>query len=129
MSSKLAFKFTIAVVCSALTILSIGAQQTKENLKTVFTPEDIIDKMTKTYAACKSYQDKGSVKTVFIRDKGERIIERPFTTAFIRPDQFRFEYKKKVDSYIKEKPCYIVWRKGSEVLNLVLCTTEYYRKE
>jgi len=92
------------------------ADQAKENQKTVLKPEDILAKMAKAYATCKSYQDTGTVKTVFIQTTGERIIEKPFTTAFVRPDQFRFEYKKKVDSYLKEKPCYIVWRKGSEVL-------------
>lgn len=117
MSSKTAFKLMIVSVCSALILLPTGVRgQAKENPKSGLTPEMIIAKMVKTYASCKSYQDNGTVKTVFVQANGERIIEKPFTTAFVRPDQFRFEYKVKVDSYIKEKPCYIVWRKGGEVL-------------
>ena len=37
---------------------------------------------------------------------------KPFRTAFVRPDQFRFEY----DDPTPEKP-YIVWSKGDDVRN------------
>ena len=118
MTTNIVFRFTMAAACCAQLLLSAKVQgQSKANQKPELTAEKIIHKMAETYAKCKSYQDTGIVKTVFIHSNGKkRIVEKPFTTAFVRPDQFRFEYKEKVDSYIKEKPCYIVWRKGSEVL-------------
>lgn len=58
------------------------------------TPKQILARMAKAYSECKSYSDTGLVKTVYISDNGrKRIVEKPFTTAFIRPDRFRFEYK------------------------------------
>jgi len=48
------------------------------------------------------------VKTVFIRTDRKRTVEKPFTTAFVRPDRFRFEYE------YKERR-YILWRKGNDV--------------
>ena len=57
------------------------------------SPEQILDRMAKAYADCKSYRDSGIVTTVFVEDAGKRTVEKPFTTAFVRPDMFRFEFK------------------------------------
>jgi len=65
--------------------------------------------MAKAYADCKTYRDSGVVKTLFIQNTGNRTVEKPFQTAFVRPDQFRFEYK---DEAARR---YIVWSKGQEV--------------
>jgi tetratricopeptide (TPR) repeat protein len=110
MFANIASKLTIVTLCAASALFAGEVQ------KPELTPEKIIAKMAETYAGCKSYRDAGNVKTVYISDKRTNISERPFSTAFVRPDQFRFEYKEKVDSYVKENPCYIVWRKGSEIL-------------
>jgi hypothetical protein len=56
-------------------------------------PFAILARMAKTYADCPSYEDSGIVTTVFIEERGNRTDERPFTTAFVRPDRFRFEYR------------------------------------
>ena len=57
------------------------------------SPKQILDRMAKAYADCKSYRDSGVVTTVFVKNTVKRTVERPFTTAFVRPDLFRFEYK------------------------------------
>jgi len=73
----------------------------------------IINRMTKTYAECKSYRDSGVVTTVFFEKSGERTVEKSFTTAFVRPDRFRFEYKEQKTG--DQQSRYIVWSNGKEV--------------
>jgi outer membrane lipoprotein-sorting protein len=75
--------------------------------------QDVLDRMAKTYAGCRSYHDSGVVKTVFVGANGSRTVEQPFTTAFVRPDRFRFEFKETRGG--GEAIRYIVWRKGMEV--------------
>ncbi|TWU08241.1 serine/threonine protein kinase [Stieleria varia] len=55
----------------------------------------ILDRMAKAYAECKSYRDSGVIKSLFYRstDSPEWTVEHSFTTAFLRPDRFRFEIK------------------------------------
>ncbi|UCG32133.1 MAG: DUF2092 domain-containing protein, partial [Phycisphaerales bacterium] len=55
----------------------------------------------------------GTVRTVYIHADGRRVKELHFTTAFVRPDRFRFEYQ---DENPMGKPTrYIVWASGDEV--------------
>lgn len=86
------------------------AAQPKRN---ALTARQILDRMAKTYAECKSYRDSGLVKTIFFQADGKRTVEKPFTTAFVRPDRFRFEYNHEKDNNRTYR--YIVWRKGKEV--------------
>jgi outer membrane lipoprotein-sorting protein len=58
--------------------------------------KQIVDRMAKAYADCKTYRDSGGVKTLFVQDSGNRTVTKPFTTAFVRPDRFRFEYKETI---------------------------------
>jgi outer membrane lipoprotein-sorting protein len=103
--------FTLAACCliTAIVVLSGSADEPKpETLKA----QDVLDHMAKAYAACNSYHDSGIVKTVFVQANGNRTVEKPFTTAFVRPDRFRFEYKEEAGGQERR---YIVWRKGKEV--------------
>jgi outer membrane lipoprotein-sorting protein len=75
--------------------------------------EDVLGRMAKAYSGCKSYRDSGVVKTVFVRANGNQTVEKPFTTAFVRPDRFRFEFKENEGDGQERR--YIVWRKGKEV--------------
>jgi outer membrane lipoprotein-sorting protein len=75
----------------------------------------ILDRAVKVYANCKSYRDSGVVKTVFFDTQGTRgscTVEKPFTTAFLRPDRFRFEYREKSH---RGEARYIIWSRGREV--------------
>ncbi len=79
------------------------------------TAQQIIDKMATTYATCKSYRDSGVVTNDFgphrAGDRFPRHVDvKPFRTAFVRPNHFRFEY----DNPTPEKS-YIVWAKAGEV--------------
>jgi outer membrane lipoprotein-sorting protein len=74
--------------------------------------KQIVDRMVKAYTDCKSYRDSGIVKTLFVENGGNRTVEKPFTTAFVRPDRFRFEYKETVGD---RQMRFIVWSNGKEV--------------
>ena len=94
--------------------VSTGIAAEKESTDSL-TAQQILDKMATTYATCKSYRDSGVVTNDFgphsAGDNFPRHVDvKPFRTAFVRPDQFRFEY----DNPNPEKP-YIIWAKGGEV--------------
>jgi outer membrane lipoprotein-sorting protein len=76
--------------------------------------QDVLDRMAAAYAGCKSYIDSGVVTTVFDTPDGkQRTTEvRPFTTAFVRPDQFRYEFSMKGGGPARH---FVVWRKGKDV--------------
>ena len=95
---------------AAAVVLSVSADEPKPQ---ALKAQDVLDRMAKAYAGCKSYHDSGVVKTVIVQTGGNLTVAKPFTTAFVRPDRFRFEYKEK-DGGGQERR-YIVWRKGKEV--------------
>lgn len=73
----------------------------------------ILQKMAKAYAECRTYRDSGVVKTVFIMKTGRKTVEKPFSTAFVRPDRFRFEFCDTSDDGSTER-CLIA-RSGDQV--------------
>jgi outer membrane lipoprotein-sorting protein len=75
--------------------------------------KQIVDRMVKTYAQCKSYRDAGVVTTLFVMASRNRTTKNPFTTAFVRPDRFRFASEKNDGSTRPSR--YIVWCNGKEV--------------
>jgi outer membrane lipoprotein-sorting protein len=102
---------TLAAGCliAVVTGLPAGADEPKSD---ALKAQDVLDRMAKVYAGCKSYRDTGVVKTVFVMATGNRTVEKPFKTAFVRPDRFRFEYTEKRGG---REDRYIVWRKGKDV--------------
>src|SRR5947209_15674711 len=81
------------------------------------TPDEILGAMAEVYATCPTYRDSGQVVTHFFdpgSDRPKRTSVRPFETAFVRPDRFRFEYRNR---YKDDGPWYrhIVWAKGGDV--------------
>jgi len=99
-------------VISSFVINVSAAEDANPNIPTA---KDIITRMADAYNACKSYSDSGLVKIVFIRKDGTSVDERPFTTAFVRPDQFRFEYSSKFTGPGEKPLRHIVWAKGDDV--------------
>ncbi|SHJ91206.1 hypothetical protein SAMN02745165_03515 [Malonomonas rubra DSM 5091] len=68
---------------------------------------DILQQMKRVYASTKSYVDRGTVSSVFI-DKGKkRVVEKPFSTAFVRPDRFRYEFREK-KGFFKEDDKFVI---------------------
>jgi len=77
------------------------------------TPEKILVEMSRVYGGCRSYRDTGNVMTATLTDGGRAGSERPFTTAFVRPDRFRFQF---TDPGLGERSSrYVVWTDGTEV--------------
>jgi hypothetical protein len=55
----------------------------------------LLAQVRRAYGSCRSYKDTGLVTTVFIHDMPSRrrhTDKKPFATAFVRPERFRFEY-------------------------------------
>ncbi len=93
-----------ALLCAA----STSAQQTNGA-----SAQQILERMLSTYAACKTYQDMGEVRAVFLDEKGKRTTLLPFSTAFVRPAAFRFEFRSRRGE--EEWDQYIIWRQNDEV--------------
>jgi outer membrane lipoprotein-sorting protein len=108
----------IALACAAALIVAVVFSIVRA--RQALTPEQIFMRTVATYAGSKSYRDSGTVKTSSaFGDVGTLSIEGTFTTAFIRPDRFRYEFKGKMTrpvsgEYKSRDIHYIVWRKGKE---------------
>jgi len=77
--------------------------------------QELLERMAKTYADCKTYRDSGIARTLFVQADRDHIVEKLFSTAFVRPDRFRFEYKEKKNDQNKRGHRFIVWRNGKDV--------------
>lgn len=76
-------------------------------------PETILLKMARVYHNCRSYRDSGEVRTTLRIGDGRAGSDRPFHTAFMRPDRFRFQF---TDTGLGERSsAYVVWTDGDEV--------------
>jgi outer membrane lipoprotein-sorting protein len=95
------------LILSFILVFSCAEQNSETS-----TAKQILDRMVKVYASCKSYQDSGMVRTLFILPDGNRTVEKPFTTAFVRSGRFRFEYKEKREN---QDYRYLVWANGKDV--------------
>jgi len=76
-------------------------------------PETILLKMARAYRTCRSYRDTGEVRTTLLIKDGRAGNDRPFRTAFVRPDRLRFQF---TETGLGERStAYIVWTEGTEV--------------
>ena len=80
------------------------------------TGPQILEQVKAIYAQCQSYMDTGRVETVFITERGRRTVIKPFTTAFVRPAGFRFEFQERRGE--AEWDRYIVWQQGAAIKSL-----------
>lgn len=102
------------IIVSLLTTVFGASGRCDEPKPDVPPTADILGKMGKAYAGCKTYRDSGMVKTDFIRPGGDNFTsKKPFTTAFIRPDQFRYEFKDTMSDGRVNR--FIIWRNGDDV--------------
>ncbi len=67
--------------------------------------DEIIRTMAATYAAASSYLDRGIATSKFGT--------KSFETAYVRPDQFRFEYREAADP----ARAYVIWSNGAQTLS------------
>jgi hypothetical protein len=82
----------------------------------LLTADEILARMGEAYANCRTYCDSGCVETRFLTAAGETdwVCRKPFATAFVRPDRFRFEFKSHHPRRT-EWHRYIVCARGEEV--------------
>jgi outer membrane lipoprotein-sorting protein len=111
----------LLLVTSSLVLdISSAENETPDLIIDSSTAKHIITQMAEIYQFCKSYSDTGVVKTVFFArdDKfidDKVIVVTNFSTAFVRPDQFRFEFSSKAPIPGAKLDRYIVWANGSDV--------------
>lgn len=102
--------------CDRAESTSKSGHSTQRDSQSELSAEEILSRVDETYATCRSYLDQGLVKTVFAKEGGGFVNEYPFTTAFVRPDRFRYEFTSK-PSYVpmaKERR-FIIWANGDNV--------------
>lgn len=84
-----------------------GHAQDKKNV----SAKEILDRMVSVYASCKSYMDKGRAKEVYPGARG-RVVMKPFTTAFVRPSHFRFEFSEDNERTSQQ---FVAWRDNKSI--------------
>ena len=76
------------------------------------TTDELLWGMKSMYAGLGSYADTGEVVTIFVSADGRRHGSRkPFRTAFVRPDRFRFEFTEQENEFATQDP-FVVWSDG-----------------
>lgn len=103
----------VSAVSGVMVVLTFGIGDAAAQGGADLSAQGILARSALTYAHCKSYQDTGVVTITYRESLGTRVEERPFKTAFVRPDRFRFEYRE--TGLAGGKRRYIVWRLGSHV--------------
>ena len=78
------------------------------------TAQEVIDRVAKVYATCATYRDTGCVRHDYLIDGKASVSERAFSTAFVRPDRFRFEFTSKSVAGQPDAR-YIIWRQDKAV--------------
>jgi len=73
----------------------------------------VLARVAATYASCRSYSDSGVVTDRYAGLLGHTT-RKPFRTAFVRPDRFRFQFTE-TKGLAGGDVVYIVWRNGADV--------------
>lgn len=69
--------------------------------------EAIVARMARTYADARSYSDEGEVTLVFTDATTQRTQGKPFSTRFVRPKRFRFEFTER--DFFDQPRRYVIW--------------------
>jgi len=95
----------LAAICFLLLAaqLSLAQSQTAQ-----LTPAEIFTRVTKVYSSCESYSDEGETSTTIgPKSAVPHVMTEAFTTAFVRPDAFRFEFYARAGSTNMQ---FIAWK-------------------
>lgn len=103
---KLRINLSLALVL--LFAASANAQEAK-----ALNAQQIVDKMFSGYAAYKTYSDTGEVRTVYLESERRRTVALPFSTAFVRPSSFRYEFRSRRGE--SEWDQYVIWKQDETV--------------
>lgn len=98
-------RVTFLSCCLMLVASSISAQEGPPP-----PAREVLDKMIAAYASCKTYSDTGKVRRVFYPDSPT--VTTRFSTAFVRPSQFRFEF---FEEEFGGSQNFVVWQDGATV--------------
>jgi outer membrane lipoprotein-sorting protein len=108
---SLLLALSMSIIFIGILLMGAGMPLSAEAAKA----QKVLDRMANAYAKCKSYHDTGVVETIFFEGNRKRTERKPFTTAFVRPDQFRFEYKTRRGDGEDEFDSYIIWKNGNDI--------------
>ena len=86
-TSNFCFSSGKMVFASLLTLLISAPLSAESASPDNLTARKIIERMDSAYANSRTYRDSGVVKIIFSGNVNQTV-EKPFTTAFIRPDRF-----------------------------------------
>lgn len=80
------------------------------------TAQQIAAAAAAVYAGCRTYTDRGCVRTVFLHPDGAAnfVSTKSFRTAFVRPERFRFEFVSH-DPHQTQTDRYIIAAEGPRV--------------
>src|SRR5256885_2078226 len=82
------------LMTSCITILLL-ANLVHSRPQSPMSARQIIERMAEVYASCRTYSDEGEVSTEYVRIQSLQTVRQPFSTAFIRPASFRFEFSRR----------------------------------
>src|SRR5215831_4420391 len=95
---------------SAIALLVVAvAQQALAQTSSPLTAPQILARVTSVYSSCRSYSDEGEVSTRVFAGPAPRPMIEHFSTAFVRPDAFRFEFRAGMGS---REMRFIAWKSG-----------------
>lgn len=100
----------VGLICLLLILTTSVHSQKRDTVKETVSAKQVLDRMVSVYESCSSYMDKGQV--IEFRSNAAPIVKKAFTTAFIRPSRFRFEFTE--DSNHRTHN-YVVWRDGVSI--------------
>ena len=97
------------LMTSCITILLL-ANLVHTKPQSPMSAQEIIDRMAEVYASCRTYSDEGEVHTEYLRVPRLEPMHQPFSTAFVRPASFRFEFSRRRGKEGWDR--YIGWKEG-----------------
>jgi hypothetical protein len=98
----------VAGVAPCVLGFSLASERPGGSMDEALDARDLLRRMARAYRECHSYRDTGTVRTVFGSKSGSWTEDRPFRTAFVRPERFRFEFTDRSKRYI-------IWRNGADI--------------
>lgn len=114
MIGKIAVRtLSVAIFFGAVALASSARLSTQDKKLDPESVEGILKSVAKTYAEAKSYRDAG-VMTSVNYNKFKSTRRSSFETLYVRPDQYRLQFKYRHGEDDDEFHTYIAWRKGQE---------------
>src|SRR5664279_1339490 len=113
MHSSSIFRRPILILGGGL-LAGIGSAHADSSDSRTLSAAEILKRMIAIYGSCKTYQDSGEVTTDFSGSGPSFRDTKPFSTAFVRPARFRFEFRSAFLPYDNHWRRYLVWADGAK---------------